>query len=583
MRDDPHSYADVSQGRIERAEILWTVDFESQRLRGEVRLTLSEATKGPLDLDTRDLQVEAVVSGDAPLAFELGEPHPFMGQRLRIERDRPVKELRITYATSPEASGLMWLKPEQTTGGQLPFLLSQCQAIHARSLVPLQDTPRVRVTYGAEVSLPETMAAVMSAGPPEEIARADGTKTLRFEMPQPIPPYLLAIAVGDIASQDIGARTRVYAEPAELEAVAWEFAEAEQMLEAAEKLFGPYRWERYDFIVLPPAFPYGGMENPRMTFLTPTLVAGDRSLVSVLAHELAHSWTGNLVTNASNEDFWLNEGFTVYAERRLIEALYGAPDATLHARLGRLELEEVLGERQAQGRPTALWYDQTDLDPDGEFSRVPYEKGFLFVTALERAVGREAFDAFLQRYIERFAFQSLDTRGFESFVREALPGAEIDLETWLYGEGLPDDAPDFPSPRLQQLGELARSWKPGQPLRSDDWNVTETMLFLQSLRPLGAEGTELVAEALGLRKTQNAELQCLWLSRAIEAEVEGVEPEVRAFVGRIGRTKLLRPVFAALAERDDLKAFTRELIDNHQPRWHVATRRAVRHVTGLAA
>ncbi len=582
MRDDPHSYADVSQGRIERAEIHWNVDFEARRLRGEVRLLLDEAATGPLDLDTRDLDVESVEADGASLSFQLGERHPFMGQRLRIERDRPVKELRISYATTPEASGLMWLKPEQTTGGDHPFLLSQCQAIHARSLVPIQDTPRVRVTYGAEVTVPTAMGAVMSAGPAEEIARTDDGKTLRFEMPQPIPPYLLAIAVGDIASKDIGARTRVYAEPGELEAVAWEFAEAEQMLEAAEKLFGPYRWERYDFIVLPPAFPYGGMENPRMTFLTPTLVAGDRSLVSVLAHELAHSWTGNLVTNASNQDFWLNEGFTVYAERRLIEALYGPADATLHARLGRVDLEEVLAERQAQGRPTSLWYDQTDLDPDGEFSRVPYEKGFLFVTALERAVGREAFDVFLQHYIERFAFKSLDTQGFEAFVREALPDAKIDLKTWLYGDGLPDDAPEFPSPRLQELGDLARSWQPGQPLNSADWNATEAMLFLQTLGPLDVEGTEALAKALGLRETRNAELQCLWLSRAIEAGVEGIEDDVKAFVARIGRTKLLRPVFAALGERDDQKAFAQELVETLEPRWHVATRRAVRQVVGLS-
>lgn len=576
MREDPHSYADVSQGRIERADISWTIDFEARRLRGDVVLTFAETGSGSLHLDTRDLDVEAVMDdGDAPLSFSLDERHDFMGQRLVIDRDRDVRRIRIIYATSPEASGLMWLVPEQTTGGQLPFLLSQCQAIHARSLVPIQDTPRVRIAYSAEITLPSAMAAVMSAGPPTEVARTNGTKTLRFEMPQPIPPYLMAIAVGDLVSRDLGPRTRVYAEPDQLEAVAWEFAEAEQMLEAAEALFGPYRWERYDFVVLPPAFPYGGMENPRMTFLTPTLVAGDRSLVSVLAHELAHSWTGNLVTNASNQDFWLNEGFTVYAERRLIEVLYGSPMATLHARLGRVELDEVMTEREAQGRPTALWYDQTDLDPDGEFSRVPYEKGFLFVTALERSVGRETFDAFLQRYIERFAFQSLDTRSFEAFVRAELPEAKINLKQWLYEEGIPDDAPDFPAPRLKELNDLARGWSADQKLATEAWSATEILLFLQTLGPLDATGTEALATQLGLRETQNAELQCLWLSRAIEAGVEGVEDEVRAFVERVGRTKLLRPVFAALAAREDLRDFTKELIDKHQPRWHVATRRAV--------
>ncbi|MEM6789920.1 MAG: leukotriene A4 hydrolase C-terminal domain-containing protein [Myxococcota bacterium] len=577
MRMDPHSYADDAQGRVARVDLEWTVDFDARRLRGTATLTLAEAGAGPLDLDTRDLDIESVESGDGtPVPFSVDPRDDVLGQRLRVDRDRPLDILRIRYRTSTEASALMWLSPAQTAGGVHPFLLSQCQAIHARSLAPLQDTPRVRIRYGAHLTVPLALSAVMSAGPPTEVARTATTKTLRFDMPQPIPPYLMAIAVGDLAARDLGPRTRVYAEPSQLDAAAWEFAEAEETLEAAEALFGPYPWERYDFVVMPPAFPYGGMENPRMTFLTPTIVAGDRSLVSVLAHELAHSWTGNLVTNATNQDFWLNEGFTVYAERRLVEVLYGTANATLHARLGRLELEEVLAERAAAGRPTALWYDQTGLDPDGEFSRIPYEKGFLLVTAIERAVGREAFDAFLHRYIERFAFASIDTATFQRFLAEALPDLDLDLSPYLFENGLPEGAPEFPSRRWEELRALARTWSPGdgaEALNADAWTTTETLLFLQALAPLDAAGTEALAEALGLRQSSNAELQCVWLSRAISAGVADVMGEVEAYVARVGRTKLLKPVFAALATHAPPAAA--RLAAAYSARWHIATQRAV--------
>ncbi|MEZ4441243.1 MAG: leukotriene A4 hydrolase C-terminal domain-containing protein [Polyangiaceae bacterium] len=579
MRHDPHSYTDLTQGRTASLRFDWSVDFTARKLRGTVRIELEEASEGPLDLDTVGLTIESVSDDEGrPIPYELAEAEPVLGRRLRVRRDRALEAINVRYTTGDDASALMWLEPSQTDGGEAPFVLTQCQPIHARSLAPLQDSPMVRATYEATLTIPAGLSAVMSAAPGEELpATESGTRRLAFSMPQRIPAYLLALAVGDIASRDLGPRTRVYAEPGVVEAAAWEFDEVERMLEAAEQLFGPYAWERYDFIVLPPSFPMGGMENPRMTFLTPTLLAGDRSLVSVLAHELAHSWTGNLVTNATNEDFWLNEGWTVYAERRIIEALHGPETAAQEARLGRVVLEEAIAERVAAGQKTALNYPQAGLDPDGEFSKVPYEKGFLLVTALERAVGREAFDAFIQRYMERFHFESLTTAGFADFVRETLPKAAeaVDLDTWLHGEGLPEDAPTFDSPRLDELAQLGAGWTPGTRPSTEGWTTTETLFFLSKVPPQDRAATEALGDWLGLRTTKNAELQCVWLARAAEAGVADIEPELRDFVGRVGRTKLVKPVIAAMAASPRLRPLAEELVATNQGWWHSSTRNAV--------
>lgn len=583
MRNDPHSHADLDQGRCVALALDWEVDFERQVLRGTATLTLDAPKAGPLDLDTRGLAVEGVVDGDgAALPFELVGDDPILGPCLRIERAHPMGEVTVTYATSPEATALMWLDPSQTHGGEHPFVLSQCQAIHARSLAPLQDSPRVRAPYTARLTIPASLSAVMSAAPGEESVAEDGRKVVTFEMPQPIPSYLIAIAVGDIDHRDLGPRTRVYAEPGVVEAAAWEFADAESMLETAEALFGPYAWDRYDFIVLPPSFPFGGMENPRMTFLTPTLLAGDRSLVSVLAHELAHSWTGNLVTNATNEDFWLNEGWTVYAERRILEKLLGAERAAQEARLGRVSLEETIEERRAEGRSTALTYPQAGTDPDAEFSKVPYEKGFLLITALERAVGRAAFDAFIQRYMARFRFQSITTDEFVAFVRAKLPeaAAKVDLETWLRKEGIPEGAAVFQSERLTELARLAEGWTPEQAPSTEGWSTTETLFFLSQLPPLDAAQTAALGDWLGLRTTGNAELTCEWLRRAASAGVDGVEDELRRHVDRVGRTKLLKPVLAAMVQNPELKPLAEALVEANRPRFHASTRLALDSLVG---
>ncbi len=570
MRRDPHSFSNLEQARTRRVDLDLTVDFDRRVLHGTAQLHFERPTSGPIDLDSRDLHIEQVVDAEGrAVPFSLSEPDSILGARLRLEPSTPIDAVLITYATSPEASGLMWLEPAQTSGGEHPFLLSQCQAIHARSVAPLQDTPQMRIPYTTTLHIPTWANAVMSAAPGEVEDHGDH-RTIRFEMPQRIPPYLLAIAVGVLDSRDLGPRCRVFAEPEVVEAAAWEFADAEPMLEAAEGLFGPYRWDRYDFIVLPASFPMGGMENPRMTFLTPTLLAGDRSLVGVLAHELAHSWTGNLVTNANNEHFWLNEGWTVWAERRILETLYGEEEAIQQSILGRIALEETLERRHADGRSTALTYDQSDIDPDADFSKVPYEKGFLLLTALERAVGRPRYDAFVAEYIERFAFETLDTDAFVAFLSEKLPDHGIDLSPWLYEDGLPDDAPRFESERLDTIRRRACE---GAPVEGADWSTTEKLVYLAEVPD--SVDADAVARSLGIDADSNAELRSAWLALAVRAGATGLEPRLTAFLDTIGRTKLLAPVYRALVGRDDTRGFAEARYAANRHRLHGSTRGAV--------
>ena len=449
-REDPHSHADSQQPRARHLKLRLRVDFAARRLEGEAALELTSPAAGILDLDSKALEIlEASTGSGASVPFEVGPDEPILGSRLRLTLPPGTREVRLRYRTSPDAPALQWLSPEQTEGGRHPFLFSQCQPIHARSLVPLQDTARRRLTYEAELEVPEPLGAVMSAGPAGEgPGSRPGTRVCRFRMPQPIPPYLLALAVGRLESRELGPRSRVFAEPETVEKAAHEFAETEAMIARAEELFGPYDWDRYDMLVLPPSFPYGGMENPRMTFLTPTLLAGDRSLVDVVVHELAHSWTGNLVTNADMEHFWLNEGFTVWAERRLLEALHGEEATVLAWAIGEKALEESLA-RFGPGSPlTRLRTKLAGTDPDDAFSSVPYEKGARFVTLLERTAGRERFDRFMRDYMARFRFTSITTEEFLAFLEGELPGlaSRVGAHEWLYEPGLPHNAPVVPLP-----------------------------------------------------------------------------------------------------------------------------------------
>jgi aminopeptidase N len=495
----------------------------------------------------------------------------------------------VTYRTSPEASALQWLPPELTAGGQYPYLFSQCQAIHARSVIPCQDTPRARFAFDARLIVPQPLTAVMAAAPGRvEPGPQDDTRVFSFSMPQSVPPYLFALAVGNLASRDLGPRSRVYTEPEMLEASAYEFAEVDGMLGAAEQIFGPYLWDRFDFLVMPPSFPYGGMENPRLTFLTPTLLAGDRSLVNVLAHELAHSWTGNLVTNANQDHFWLNEGFTVWAERRILERLSGTEAMSLAAAIGRYGLQEAMAQFGTDSSLTKLETDTAGADPDAVYSLVPYEKGFLLVALLEQTAGRERFDDFVKRYIEEFQFTSITTAEFEAFLARELPGVaeQVRAHEWIHEPGLPDNAPEFPSTRLAYLKGLAAGWQNGQrpdPKLARDWSAEEWLVYLQALpRMMPTEECAWLDKTFALTEQKNAEIVFNWLVIATNSAYEPALARVRTFLGEVGRMKYLKPLYKVLHAREQTRELANQMYAEHASRYHPIARAGIERILHAA-
>lgn len=419
---DPHSFSNFALVSHPQLSLDLTADFDKQQLHGFVELQLDwhHPDVRELILDSRDLTIKKVIGQSADgkwlqLSHSLGEKSPTHGQALRIEFPSQFPKVRVYYHTSPQASGLQWLTKEQTSEKQQPFMYSQSQSIHARSWIPLQDTPAVRLNYQARIHTPKELLAVMGA---DNSANTDKDGDYFFRMPQAIPAYLIALAIGDLEFKAMSERTGVYAEKVWLDKAVAEFSDTEQMMQVASTLYGEYPWGRYDLLILPASFPFGGMENPRLSFITPTVIAGDKSLVSLIAHELAHSWSGNLVTNASWHELWLNEGFTNYVENRIMEQVYGSERALLERQLSVQDLQNDLD--QLDPKDTLLVTDYTGRDPDDAFTQVPYVKGMLFLQFLEQRVGRAAFDPFLKNYFQTFAFQTMDTEKFLRYLRKTL-------------------------------------------------------------------------------------------------------------------------------------------------------------------
>jgi len=571
-RRDPHSWCDDQQPKTRELRWRAKVDFATRTLDAEATLLFEAPASGTVDLDSRELSIrEAVDERGKAIPFQVEPPDPILGSRIRLQLPERTGGVTLRYSTAPTASALQWLSPGQTAGGKEPFLFSQCQAIHARSVVPLQDTPRIRITFQAELTLPRRLKAVMAAGFEGREEKGE-VAVERYAMPQPIPPYLFALAVGDLASRDLSPRSRVWAEPKVVDRAAYEFADVEKMISAAEKLFGPYDWERFDILTMPPSFPYGGMENPRLTFITPTLLAGDRSLVGVIAHELAHSWTGNLVTNASAEHFWLNEGCTVFAERRIQEALEGPEMAALHAALGRKSLDQALEQLAQAPELTKLHPNLKGVDPDEAFSQVPYEKGYLFLRALEDAVGREKFDEFLRAYLEKYRFQSTTTEDFAAFARERLPGKleEVNAAAWFDEPGVPANAPRARSARLDAIEKLAGQF-PGE--ASKRWTPTEWQLYLESVpRPAPQGLCEKLDAAYALTSSTNSEVLVSWLILAARSGYQKAYPRIREVLRGVGRMKYLKPLYLALATRPESKELARRYFDESKAGYHPIAR-----------
>lgn len=568
----------------------WTVSFEDRRLTGSATLWVERTDpSAPLRLDARDLEIEAVEAGTRPAdsagavprlarvegvtwaktSWTEGERDPILGQPLTIELPPGADLVRIRYRTSPEATGLQWLEPRQTADGTDPFLYSQSQAIHARSWIPCQDSPGVRVTYDAMVRVPmtegaEDRVALMSAQRVETPGLAPGEH--RFEMPQPIPAYLVALAVGRLEFEPLGKRSGVWAEPSVRSMAASELVDTERMMEVAESLYGPYRWERYDVLVLPPAFPFGGMENPRLTFATPTILAGDRSLVSLVAHELAHSWSGNLVTNATWEDTWLNEGFTVYIERRIVEALYGRGRAEMEAMLGRQDLQDEL-DGLAEPADSRLHVELRGRDPDEALSDVAYEKGALFLRELEECYGRETFDPFVRKWFDSHAFTSVGGDELEAFLDRELVEVATPLSThhaarpgaWIHEPGVPEGAPQPRSDAFEQVDAVIATLVSGESsvrsLPTKSWNPHQWLHFLRGLpAKLPPKTLAELDVTFGLTRSSNYEILAQWLELSVLRGHAAADERLEQFLRTVGRRKFLLPLYEALltaGRRDD--------------------------------
>lgn len=592
IAQDPHSFARPAEVAVQHLDLDLAVDFETRRISGRATLTLDNAGGHErLHLDTRGLEITSahLEPGGREAAFQLGGETPFLGRELVVEIEPDTERVTIDYASSPGAAALQWLSPAQTDGKRHPFLFTQSQAILARTWVPCQDSPAVRMTYEATVRVPAELMAVMSAENPTERAE-DGV--YRFSMPQAIPSYLLALAVGDLEFRPLGERSGVYAEPGVVERAAWEFAEVEPMMAAAEKLYGPYRWGRYDLLVLPPSFPFGGMENPRLTFATPTILAGDRSLVALVAHELAHSWSGNLVTNATWNDFWLNEGFTSYIENRIMEEIKGPEYAKMLRALSLQDLEDEITDLGHESPDTHLFLDLAGRDPDDGMTSVAYDKGAGLLRLLEERVGRERFDAFLLRYFDAYGFRSLTTEGFLGFLHKelladpAIAGKAPDLDAWIFGPGIPQD---FPHPGSMAFAEVERQLEgfaaggSATDLATDTWTTHEWLHFLRNLpEDLSTARLTELDGAFDLSGLGNKEILAAWLTAAIDRGHDAVRPELEDFLLEVGRRKFLKPIYTALTATDEGREWAIEVYARARPGYHSISSATIDDILGVA-
>ncbi|KAH9892228.1 peptidase family M1-domain-containing protein [Xylariomycetidae sp. FL2044] len=571
---DPNTLANYGDWVMRHTTVNFHVNFEKQRLEGSVSLELESLTdkkSQEIILDTNHLAISSVKLDASDSAWAVKDRVEPYGSPLHVSvpdgaaQGRVVK-LDIALETTSECVGLQWMTPAQTGNKKHPYVYSQCQAILARSIFPCQDTPDVKSTFTFNITSP--LPVVASGVPVPADAQADGGKLFRFEQKVPIPSYLFALASGDLATAPIGKRSVVATGPEALAAAKWELeADMDKFLEVAEKLVFDYQWGEYNVLVLPPSFAYGGMENPIFTFATPTIVSGDRQNVDVIAHELSHSWSGNLVGCASWEHFWLNEGWTTYLERRIGAAVHGEPQFDFSAIIGWKALEDSVTLFGADHEFTKLIINHKGVDPEDAFSSIPYEKGFHFLYYLDRLVGREHFDKFIPHYFKTWARKSLDSFEFkktfmdffENYGNEEVKAkiAQIPWDERFYKPGLPPK-PEFNTAYVDSCLELAERWKQKdyQPSAKDieSFTANQTLVFLQEVQkfspPLDAERSHLLGTTYNISSSKNVELKAAYYAIAIQAGDRKELPGIVELLGSVGRMKFVRPLYRRLNEFD---------------------------------
>lgn len=578
ISSDPHSYSQPHEARVTHLAWEAVVDPQTRAIRATATWSIqAERDAAVITLDVKDLEIKKVTvdHGDST-EYRLSERDPILGQALAIPIRPDTKKITIEYNVSPGAEALQWLSPQQTAGKKHPFLFTQSQAILARTWVPCQDSPSVRFTYDAEVTVPSDLMALMSASNPQE---KNSSGVYHFSMKQPIPAYLLALTVGDFEFKAISDRSGVYAEPTVIEKAAWEFVDLEKMIAGAEALYGKYQWDRYDVIVLPPSFPFGGMENPRLTFATPTILAGDRSLTSLIAHELAHSWSGNLVTNATWNDFWLNEGFTVYFEHRIMEKLYGKDYSEMLALLSLQDLHETITQLKEENQfaDTKLKLNLEGRNPDDGVTDIAYNKGYFFLRLIDETHGREKFDAFLNDYFHKNAFKAMDTDAFVRYIKnfyETSFNISLDdalFQRWIFTEGLPEECPKPISQNFEKVDSVVKEWtsKGSTSQSTKAWSTHEWLHFIKQIQPsIKPDQMTALDEFGSFTKSGNAEVLTAWFVLVIRNQYRPAYTKMEAFLINTGRRKFLSPLYNELIKTEEGKKMALDVYRKARPNYH---------------
>ena len=570
---DMHTLSNYQDLPILNTHLELSVNFHEKKLKGSVTHRFDENRKVDLlKLDTKYLKIDSIQDGNGnSLEYSFGEFDELLGSALSVILNSQSNEVVIFYETTNKSEALDWLLPNQTAGKTFPFMYTQGQSIFTRSWIPIQDTPGLRITYSAKINTPENMMAVMSAANPQEM---DTNNVYSFKMNQPIPPYLIALAVGNLEFKAIDYRTGVYAEPSMVEECANELIDMGKMVDVAEQLYGKYDWDRYDVIVLPPSFPFGGMENPRLTFATPTIIAGDRSLVSLIAHELAHSWSGNLVTNATWNDFWLNEGFTVYFERRIMEALYGRDYSEMLALLGFQDLQNQVDNSQPAMQLLRL--NMKGKHPDDAMTDIAYEKGYFFLRMLEENIGRDKMDEFLIKYFKDHKFQTIVTEEFLSYLKENLLDDNfkgLNVEQWVFDSGIPENCPKINSLRFKNVESSVATFLDGgaQELKvvSEKWSTHEWLHFLKHLpESLSLDQMEDLDKVFNLSNSGNSEIVAVWFLQSIKNDYRPAFENLEKFLVKIGRRKFLQPLYLELSKNQEHKIWAKKVYQKARNNYH---------------
>lgn len=586
---DEYTYAQKEKVVITHLDLDVKVDFSNKKISGIASFMINNKTRTDKILfDTKSLNIENVTLGrDEKTKFSYKGEKEFMGEKLEIAIKPETQKVNIYYSTSPKAIALQWLSPQQTVEKEQPFLYTQSEPTLARSWIPIQDSPGIRFTYNAKVTVPKDLMAVMSATNPKT---KNDQGVYHFEMKQPVPAYLMALAVGDFVFKPIGERTGVYAAKSMVEAAAYEFGELEQMMAVVEKLYGAYRWDRYDLIVLPPSFPFGGMENPRITFATPTIIAGDRSLVSLVAHELSHSWSGNLVTSATWNDFWINEGFTVYLERRIMEEIYGKSYTDMLRLIGFQDLEQTLLLMGKENPASCLKLRLNGDDPDHALTDIAYEKGALFLQVVEEAVGRARFDEFLKNYFDKFAFQSMSSEQFVAYLKGTLLKGDgdiakkINIDAWVYQPGLPQNCPPVRSERFELVDIEIENWIKGAntpTLNTTEWTTHEWLHFLRHLPiEMSTEHMKELDATFGFSNSTNSEIIAAWFIHVINNNYTQSYDKLEQFLISVGRRKFLSPLYKEMARTKANKLIALKIYKKARPNYHTISAGTIDAILG---